>query len=99
MIYQRKTDQEKADSVEMFRDLIRSIERCQCDVLKMMEEKQKRAEKHAEDVMKDLEQDISELKKRNIELQQIMSNTEDHLHLIQVTLHQSQNIIMTRHFI
>ncbi|XP_057175677.1 E3 ubiquitin-protein ligase TRIM21-like [Triplophysa rosa] len=84
-LMKRKTDQEKADSVEMFRDLIRSIERCQCDVLKMMEEKQKRAEKHAEDVMKDLEQDISELKKRNVELEQIMSNTEDHLHLIQIS--------------
>ncbi|XP_056588367.1 E3 ubiquitin-protein ligase TRIM39-like [Triplophysa dalaica] len=84
-LMKRKTDQGKADSVEMFRDLIRSIERCQCDVLKMMEEKQEGAEKHAEDVMKDLEQDISELKKRNIELQQIMSNTEDHFHLIQIS--------------
>ncbi|XP_073714704.1 E3 ubiquitin-protein ligase TRIM39-like [Misgurnus anguillicaudatus] len=79
----RNTEKEKAASVEIFTDLIRSIERCQSDLMKMMEEKQKAAEKQDEDLIKDLEQEITELKRRNTELEKI-TNTEDHLHLIQI---------------
>ncbi|XP_073714698.1 E3 ubiquitin-protein ligase TRIM39 [Misgurnus anguillicaudatus] len=79
----RNTEKEKAASVEIFTDLIRSIERCQSDLMKMMEEKQKAAEKQDEDLIKDLEQEITELKRRNTELEKI-TNTEDHLHIIQI---------------
>ncbi|XP_056596869.1 E3 ubiquitin-protein ligase TRIM39-like [Triplophysa dalaica] len=79
----RNTEKEKAASVAVFSDLMSSIERCQSELLEMMEEKQKAAEKHDEDVIKDLEQEITELKKRNIELEQI-SHTEHHLQLIQI---------------
>ncbi|XP_057211548.1 E3 ubiquitin-protein ligase TRIM39-like isoform X3 [Triplophysa rosa] len=79
----RNTEKEKAASVAVFSDLMRSIERCQSELLEMMEEKQKAAEKHDEDVIKDLEQEITELKKRNIELEQI-SHTQHHLQLIQI---------------
>uniref|UniRef100_W5K8H0 Bloodthirsty-related gene family, member 2 n=1 Tax=Astyanax mexicanus TaxID=7994 RepID=W5K8H0_ASTMX len=51
-----------------------------CDV---MEEKQKAAERQAEEFIKDLEQEITELKRRDTELEQL-SHTEDHLHLLQV---------------
>ncbi|KAI7789956.1 putative E3 ubiquitin-protein ligase TRIM39 [Triplophysa rosa] len=71
------------NNVVEFSDLMRSVERCQSELLEMMEEKQKAAEKHDEDVIKDLEQEITELKKRNIELEQI-SHTQHHLQLIQV---------------
>ncbi|XP_056597240.1 E3 ubiquitin-protein ligase TRIM39-like [Triplophysa dalaica] len=77
------TEKEKAASVAVFSDLMSSIERCQSELLEMMEEKQKAAEKHDEDVIKDLEKEINELKKRNIELEQI-SHTEHHLQLIQI---------------
>ncbi|XP_067226633.1 E3 ubiquitin-protein ligase TRIM39-like [Chanodichthys erythropterus] len=79
----RNTEKEKSSSVELFNDLIRSIERCQSELLKMMEEQQKEAEKQAEDLIKELQQEITELKKRNTELEQI-SCTDDHLHLIQM---------------
>ncbi|XP_067228362.1 E3 ubiquitin-protein ligase TRIM39-like [Chanodichthys erythropterus] len=79
----RNTEKEKSSSVEIFTDLIRSIERCQSEQLKMMEEQQKEAEKQAEDLIKELHQEITELKKRNTELEQI-SHTDDHLHLIQM---------------
>ncbi|XP_048009853.1 E3 ubiquitin-protein ligase TRIM39-like [Megalobrama amblycephala] len=79
----RNTEKEKSSSVEIFTDLIRSIERCQSEQLKMMEEQQKEAEKQAEDLIKELQQEITELKKRNTELEQI-SHTDDHLHLIQM---------------
>ncbi|XP_073715303.1 E3 ubiquitin-protein ligase TRIM39 [Misgurnus anguillicaudatus] len=77
----RSREQEKAASDELFGDLIRSIERCQTELLEMMEEKQKAAEKHDEDLIKDLEQEITELKWRDSELKKI---TQDHLHLIQI---------------
>uniref|UniRef100_A0A672RXB8 B30.2/SPRY domain-containing protein n=1 Tax=Sinocyclocheilus grahami TaxID=75366 RepID=A0A672RXB8_SINGR len=48
-----------------------------------MEEQQKAAEKQAEDLIKELQQEISDLKKRNTELEQL-SHTDDHLHLLQV---------------
>ncbi|XP_062850601.1 zinc-binding protein A33-like isoform X5 [Trichomycterus rosablanca] len=80
---QKNTEKEKADSMEIFRALIRSIERNQAEMLKVMEEKQRAAERQAEEFIKDLEQEITELKRRNTELEQI-SNTEDHLHLIQI---------------
>ncbi|XP_067301577.1 E3 ubiquitin-protein ligase TRIM39-like isoform X2 [Pseudorasbora parva] len=79
----RNTDKEKSSSVELFTDLIRSIERCQSELMEMMEEQQKAAEKRAEDLIEELEQEITELKRRNTEIEQL-SHTDDHLHLIQM---------------
>ncbi|XP_073678879.1 E3 ubiquitin-protein ligase TRIM39-like [Garra rufa] len=78
----KNTEKEKSASVELFTDLIRTIERCQSELLKMMEEQQKAAEKQAEDLIKELQQEITDLKKRNTELEQL-SHTDD-LHLIQI---------------
>ncbi|XP_062850618.1 E3 ubiquitin-protein ligase TRIM47-like [Trichomycterus rosablanca] len=79
----KNTEKFKADSMEIFRALIHSIERNQAEMLKVMEEKQRAAERQAEEFIKDLEQEITELKRRNTDLEQI-SNTEDHLHLLQI---------------
>nr|XP_055029125.1 E3 ubiquitin-protein ligase TRIM39-like isoform X1 [Misgurnus anguillicaudatus]XP_055029184.1 E3 ubiquitin-protein ligase TRIM39-like isoform X1 [Misgurnus anguillicaudatus] len=79
----RSREQEKAASVEVFSDLIRSIERCQTELLEMMEEEQKAEEKQDEDLIKDLEQEITELKWRDSELEKI-THSEDHLHLVQI---------------
>ncbi|XP_060730823.1 E3 ubiquitin-protein ligase TRIM39-like [Tachysurus vachellii] len=79
----RSTEKEKADSVEVFTALIRSIERSQAELLEVMEEKQKAAETQAEGLIKELEQEISVLKRRNTELVQL-SHTEEHLHLLQI---------------
>ncbi|XP_072543590.1 E3 ubiquitin-protein ligase TRIM21-like isoform X2 [Salminus brasiliensis] len=78
----RNTEKEITDSVEVFTVLIRSIERSQAELLKVMEERQKTAERQAEDLIKELEQEITELKRRDTELEQL-SHTEDHLHLLQ----------------
>ncbi|XP_051718495.1 E3 ubiquitin-protein ligase TRIM39-like [Ctenopharyngodon idella] len=78
-----RSEKEKAESIELFTDLIRSIERCQSELLEMMVQKQKAAEKQAEELIKELEQEITELKRRNTELEQL-SHTEDHLHLLQI---------------
>ncbi|XP_049337942.1 E3 ubiquitin-protein ligase TRIM39-like [Astyanax mexicanus] len=75
-------EKEEADSVEIFRALVRCIERSQAELLEVME-KQKAAERQAEELIKELEQEITELKRRDTELEQI-SHTEDHLHLLQI---------------
>uniref|UniRef100_A0A673I2Y6 E3 ubiquitin-protein ligase TRIM39-like n=1 Tax=Sinocyclocheilus rhinocerous TaxID=307959 RepID=A0A673I2Y6_9TELE len=80
---QRNTEMEKAARVEFFTDLIHSIERCQTELLEMMEEQQKAAEKKEEELIEELEQEITELKMRNTELEQL-SHTEDHLHFLKM---------------
>ncbi|XP_060771702.1 E3 ubiquitin-protein ligase TRIM39-like [Neoarius graeffei] len=79
----KNTEKEKADSVKVFSALMCCIERSQAELLKVMEEKQKAAEMQAEEFIKELEQEITELKRRNTELEQI-SHTEDHLHFLQI---------------
>ncbi|KAL0166814.1 hypothetical protein M9458_038658, partial [Cirrhinus mrigala] len=82
-VRKRNTEEEKAVHVELFTDLIRTIERCQTELLEMMEEQQKAAEKQEQELIEELEQEITELKMRNTELEQL-SHTEDHLHLLQI---------------
>ncbi|XP_077084232.1 E3 ubiquitin-protein ligase TRIM21 [Siphateles boraxobius] len=79
----QSSEKEKADCVELFTDLIRSIESCQSELLEVMEQKQKAEEKQAEELIKELELEITELKRRNTELEQL-SHTEDHLRLLQI---------------
>ncbi|KAM4615613.1 uncharacterized protein ACJ7VT_010698 [Polymixia lowei] len=76
------TDREIVNSVEVFTALMSSIERSQAEVIETIEEKQKSTEKKAEGLIKELEQEISDLTKRSTELEQL-SLTEDHLHLLQ----------------
>uniref|UniRef100_A0A672PA83 Bloodthirsty-related gene family, member 5 n=1 Tax=Sinocyclocheilus grahami TaxID=75366 RepID=A0A672PA83_SINGR len=76
----KSTEREKAASAELFSDLMRSIERCLADLLEMMEEKQKAAVKQ---VIQELQQEITELKMRNTELDHLL-HTEDHLQLLQI---------------
>ncbi|XP_049337893.1 E3 ubiquitin-protein ligase TRIM39 [Astyanax mexicanus] len=83
ILNKKSTEKEKADSVEVFKALVRCIKRSQAELLKVMEEKQKAAERQAEEFIKELEQEITELKRRDTELEQI-SHTEDHLHLLQI---------------
>ncbi len=81
LVEQRNTEKELEASVELFSDLIRSIKRCQAEVLEMMEEQQKAAEKQDQELIEDLEEEITELEQ--------LSHTEDHLHLLQVSEHLS----------
>ncbi|XP_073779681.1 E3 ubiquitin-protein ligase TRIM39-like [Danio rerio] len=83
LLKKETSEKEKAESTELFADLMSCIERCQSELLEMMEQKQKAAEKQAEELINDLEQEITELKRREAELEQI-SHTEDHLHLLQI---------------
>ncbi|XP_066577886.1 E3 ubiquitin-protein ligase TRIM39 [Amia ocellicauda] len=73
---------EAEDSEQVFRALVRSIERSQAELLELIEEKQRAVERRAEGLIEELEQEITELERRHTELEQL-SHTEDHIHFIQ----------------
>ncbi|XP_029621933.1 E3 ubiquitin-protein ligase TRIM21-like isoform X2 [Salmo trutta] len=78
----RDAEREIADSVQVFTALVRSIEKSQAELIEVIEEKQKAVERQAGGLIKELEQEITELKRRRTELKQL-SHTEDHLQLLQ----------------
>ncbi|XP_041790461.1 E3 ubiquitin-protein ligase TRIM21-like isoform X2 [Chelmon rostratus] len=75
-------DREIAEGVQIFTSLMESVERGLNELIDTIEEKQKTTQKRAEDSIKELEQEISELMKRRTEVEQL-SLCEDHLHLLQ----------------
>ncbi|XP_049429439.1 E3 ubiquitin-protein ligase TRIM21-like isoform X1 [Epinephelus fuscoguttatus] len=75
-------DREIADGVQVFTALKESVKRRQAELMDTIKEKQRKTEKQAEGFIKELEQEISELKKRSTEVEQL-SRSEDHLHLLQ----------------
>ena len=78
----KDADREIAEGVQVFTSLKESVERSQAELIRTIEENQKKTEKQAEDFIKELEQEISELMKRRTEVEQL-SQSEDHLHLLQ----------------
>ncbi|KAI2647277.1 E3 ubiquitin/ISG15 ligase TRIM25 [Labeo rohita] len=79
----KSTEREKAANVELFSDLMRSIERCQAELLDMMAKKQKAAQKRDKELIQELQQEITELTMRNSKLDHLL-HTEDHLHFLQI---------------
>ncbi|XP_068458673.1 E3 ubiquitin-protein ligase TRIM21-like isoform X1 [Clinocottus analis] len=75
-------DREIAGGVQVFTALKESVERSQAELIHTIKEKQRKTEKQAEGFIKELEQEICELKKRSTEVEQL-SLSEDHLHLLQ----------------
>ncbi|XP_066577919.1 E3 ubiquitin-protein ligase TRIM39-like [Amia ocellicauda] len=73
---------EAKDSEQVFRALVRSIERSQAELLELIEEKQRAAERRAEGLIEELEKEITELERKRSELEQL-SHTEDHIHFLQ----------------
>ncbi|XP_019212913.1 E3 ubiquitin-protein ligase TRIM21-like [Oreochromis niloticus] len=75
-------DRQKAEGVQVFTALMESVERRLKELMKEIEDKQETTEKQAEGLIKDLEQEISELMERSSEVEQL-SYCEDHLHFLQ----------------
>ncbi len=72
------------DSEKIFTDLIRSIERRRSEVTQLIRDQEKAEVSRAEEQLKRLEQEIEDLRRRNTELEQL-SQTDDHIHFLQVT--------------
>lgn len=72
------------DSERIFTKLIRSIERRHCEVKDLVRTEEKAALAQAEALQESLEQQIEDHRRREKELEQL-SQTEDHIHFLQVT--------------
>ncbi|XP_078022685.1 E3 ubiquitin-protein ligase TRIM21-like [Epinephelus lanceolatus] len=82
---EKDADREIAEGVQVFTFLRESVERGLNELIDTIEEKQRRTQKQAEGFIKELEQEISELKKRSTEVKQL-SHSEDHLQLLQSSM-------------
>ncbi|XP_030634280.1 E3 ubiquitin/ISG15 ligase TRIM25-like [Chanos chanos] len=69
------------DSERIFTELIRSIERRCREVTELIRDQEKSELSRAEGVLERLEQDISDLRRRDTELEQL-THTEDHIHFL-----------------
>ncbi|XP_049338106.1 tripartite motif-containing protein 16-like [Astyanax mexicanus] len=70
------------DSEKIFTEMILSIERRRSEVMQMIRDQEKAAVSEAEERLKRLEQEITELKRRDADLEKL-SFTEDHIHFLQ----------------
>ncbi|CAL8389753.1 unnamed protein product [Boreogadus saida] len=75
-------DREIADGVQVITALMCCIEEYRDDLNQMVKERLKSTEKQAEDLIKELEQEIEDLTNRSSEVKQL-SHTKDHLHFLQ----------------
>ena len=71
------------DSERIFTEMIRSIERRCSEVKELIRDQEKAEVSQAEGLLKQLEQEIAELKRRDAELEQL-SHTEDDIHFLKV---------------
>lgn len=76
---------EVKESDRLFTSLFHTIKERQTEVNAEIKEKQKAVEKRAEELISELQQEITELQRRNTEMEEL-KNTEDHLHLLQVNI-------------
>ncbi|XP_065124062.1 tripartite motif-containing protein 16-like [Paramisgurnus dabryanus] len=70
------------DSEKIFTELIRSIERRRSEVTQLIRDQEKTAVSRAEGLLKQLEQEMSDLRRRDTELEQL-SQTDNHIHFLQ----------------
>ncbi|XP_030633367.1 tripartite motif-containing protein 16-like protein [Chanos chanos] len=73
------------DSERIFTELIRSIERSCREVAELIRDQEKSELSRAEGALERLEQEISDLRRRDTELEQL-THTEDHIHFLQSLL-------------
>ncbi|KAM3865312.1 E3 ubiquitin-protein ligase TRIM7-like [Diretmus argenteus] len=75
---QAVAERETEESVCVFSKLVSSIEHCQAQVLELIDLSRRAAEHRAQSLVKDLEQEIAELKKRSTALSQL-AQSEDYI--------------------
>ncbi|XP_067308647.1 tripartite motif-containing protein 16-like [Pseudorasbora parva] len=80
--HKRSAQAAVTDSERIFTELIRSIERSRSEVTQLIRDQEKAAVSRAEGLLKRLEQEIDDLKKRDAELEQL-SHTDDHISFLQ----------------
>ncbi|XP_059929646.1 E3 ubiquitin-protein ligase TRIM39-like [Gadus macrocephalus] len=78
----KDADREIAHGGQVFTALIGCVEKCRHEFNQTVQEKLKSTVKRAEDLIKELEQEIEDLTNRSSEVKRL-SHTEDHLHFLQ----------------
>ncbi|XP_041642056.1 E3 ubiquitin-protein ligase TRIM39 [Cheilinus undulatus] len=78
---QAAAEKETGGVVSSFSRLITSVERCQAEVLEVIEMSWRATERKAQSLLKELEEEISELKKRSAALNQLVL-CEDYVHFL-----------------
>ena len=73
------------DSERIWTELISSMEEKRSEVTELIRAQEKAELRAAGELLEKLQQEISDLRRRNTELEQL-SLTEDHAHFLQVTL-------------
>ena len=69
----------------VFSELIRSLQRNQAELVLALEERQRQTESWAQGLITELEQEITELNRRNTDLERL-GRTDDHIHFLQVSV-------------
>lgn len=80
--FQASAQREAEESVQVFSELVRSIQRTQAELVVSIEEKQRQTERWANDLIAELEREIANLKSRKTDLE-IVART-DHIHFLKV---------------
>ncbi|XP_059182048.1 E3 ubiquitin-protein ligase TRIM39-like [Centropristis striata] len=78
----KQSEKEIADITEVFTALVVSLQSSQAELIQVIQEKQKEAEKEAEDCMTPVEQEVAELREKRLEMEKLLQ-TEDHFHFLQ----------------
>ncbi|KAG7496326.1 E3 ubiquitin-protein ligase TRIM39-like isoform X1 [Solea senegalensis] len=73
-------EREMEESMQVFSELVRSIQKAQTDLIVAIEEKQRQTERRAKSLISELEQEISELKRRNTDLENVART--DHINFL-----------------
>lgn len=102
-LVQASTQREIEESVQVFAEVVRSIQRTQAELVVSIEEKQRRTERWADGFVAELEREIAELKIRKRDLENVART--DHIHFLKVrelsgfrALEQSLNFSRFSHF-
>uniref|UniRef100_A0A8C1PGH4 Tripartite motif-containing protein 16 n=1 Tax=Cyprinus carpio TaxID=7962 RepID=A0A8C1PGH4_CYPCA len=80
--YKRSAQTAVKDSEKIFTELIRSIERSRSELIRLIRDQEKTAVSRAEGRLERLEKEISDLRRRDAELEQL-SHTQDHIQFLQ----------------
>ncbi|XP_076008870.1 E3 ubiquitin-protein ligase TRIM39-like [Genypterus blacodes] len=82
MAKSREKDEIISKNAELFTILLATVQIHISNLFEVIEEKQEVAQGQAGSLIKELEEDITELQRRSTELE-LLSNTQDHLHFLQ----------------
>ncbi|XP_051247941.1 zinc finger protein RFP-like isoform X7 [Dicentrarchus labrax] len=81
-VSQKEAEKEKEASVQVFTDLICSIQRSQAELVEVIEERYRATKQKAEGFLTQLKMEVAELESRSNQLEQL-SQSEDHHHFLQ----------------